>query len=75
MHINHEDINKMNFKTRHGHYEYTAFPSGLKNIPTTFMCLMNGMFKDLLEKFSIVFLDDILVYSKSGNHSTDIERK
>jgi hypothetical protein len=63
--IKEEDINKTTFRTRYGHYEFTVVPFGLSNAPTIFMCLMNGVFREYLDKFVIVFLDDILVYSKS----------
>jgi hypothetical protein len=63
--INDEDINKTSFKTRYGHYEFTVVPFGLSNAPVVFMCLMNGVFRDYLDKFVIVFLDDILVYFKT----------
>jgi hypothetical protein len=59
------DINKTAFRTRYGHYEFTVVPFGLTNTLVVFMCLMNGVFRDYLDKFVIVFLDDILVYSKS----------
>jgi hypothetical protein len=49
----------------YGHYEFTMVTFGLSNAPAGFMCLMNGVFRDNLDKFVIVFLDDILVYSKS----------
>jgi hypothetical protein len=62
--IKDEDINKPTFKTRYGHYEFTVVPFGLSNAPIVFMCLMNGVFREYLDKFVIVFLDDILVYSK-----------
>jgi hypothetical protein len=65
MRINEEDINKTAFRTRYGHYEFTVVLFGLSNTPVVFMCLMNGVFRDYLDKFVIVFLDDILVYSKS----------
>jgi hypothetical protein len=62
--IKDEDISKTSFRTRYGHYEFTVVPFGLSNAPVVFMCLMNGVFRDYLDKFVIVFLDDILVYSK-----------
>ena len=63
--INDEDISKTAFRTRYGHYEFTVVLFGLTNALVVFMSLMNGVFRDYLDKFVIVFLDDILVYSKS----------
>jgi hypothetical protein len=63
--IKEEDINKTVSGTRYGHYEFTMAPFGLSNAPVVFMCLMNGDFREYLDKFVIVFLDDILIYSKS----------
>jgi hypothetical protein len=63
--IREEDINKTTFRTRYGHYEFTVVPFGISNSPTIFMCLMNGVFREYLDKFVIVFLDDILIYYKS----------
>jgi hypothetical protein len=63
--IKDEDIGKTAFRTRYGHYEFTVVSFGLSNAPVVFMCLMNGVFRSYLDKFVIVFLDDILVYSKT----------
>jgi hypothetical protein len=63
--IKEEYISTTAFRTRYGHYEFTVVPFGLSNAPVFFMWLMNGVFWEYLDKFVIVFLDDILIYSKS----------
>ena len=65
MKIKDEYIHNTTFRTRYGHYEFVLVPFGLTNVPTTFMCLMNSVFNRYLDKFVLVFVDDILVYSKN----------
>ena len=63
-----KDVNvpKITFRTRYGHFEFLAMSFGLTNAPTAFMDLMNKAFHPYLDQFIVVFLDDILVYSKDA---------
>ena len=58
-----KDIQKMVFKTRWGLYEYLVMPFGVTNAPAQFMNMMNDLLGELLDRFVLVFLDDILIYS------------
>ena len=63
--IRNGDITKMAFVTRFSQYEYTVMSFGLTNAPATFSRLINSIFMEYLDKFVVVYLDDILIYSKN----------
>nr|GEU56901.1 putative reverse transcriptase domain-containing protein [Tanacetum cinerariifolium] len=60
-----EDIPKTTFRTRYGNYEFQVMPLGLTNAPAVFMDLINWVCKSYLDRFVLIFIDDILMYSKS----------
>ncbi|GJP45013.1 hypothetical protein CLOM_g4399 [Closterium sp. NIES-68] len=69
-----KDCHRTAFETRHGSYEYLVMPFGLTNVPSTFQMTMNGILRELLDKCVIIYLDDILIYSRSREqHLQDLD--
>jgi hypothetical protein len=65
LHIKEDEVPKTSFKMRFGHYRFTFLPFGLTNTLGVFMSLMNRLFREYLEKFVLVFIDDILIYYRT----------
>ena len=67
-------MHKTTFKTQYGHYKFLVMPFGLTNAPVSFMDLMNRVVRPYVDRFVMVFIDDILVYSKDQeDHDTHLQ--
>ena len=67
------NVHKTPFRTRYGHYEFLVMPFWLTNAPTAFMDLMNRVFRQYVDRFVVVFIDDILMNSKDReDHDTQL---
>jgi hypothetical protein len=73
--VKEEDIPKTTFRTRYGHYEFFIMSFGLTNVPVVFMDTMNRVFHDYLDQFTVVFIDDILIYSGTSEEHEEHLRK
>jgi hypothetical protein len=73
--VKEEDIPKTAFRTRYGHYEFLVISFGLTNAPVIFMDTINRVFHDYLDQFTVVFIDDILIYSMTSKEHEEHLRK
>ncbi|KAK8697859.1 hypothetical protein V6N13_113994 [Hibiscus sabdariffa] len=71
MKVTDADVLKIAFRTRYGHFEFLVMPFGLTNAPTAFVDLINQIFKPYLDKFMVVFTDDILIYSRNKDEHAE----
>ena len=71
--IKDEDIFKKTFRTQYGHYEFVVMPFGLTNAPVVFICLMNNVMQKYLDNFVVMFINDILIYSKTEEHKEHLK--